>query len=145
MKDVASNNISRSNGFSLIEVIISIGIISIGVLALAGMLGFSVMNSSRIKQVTLAKYIAVTTIETIISARESQVLPFANIAPQSGSNPNGFLTGAQSVKGAGPDHIYGTNDDTGNLIYTIGPNSTNRLFDNTSDESVQKQPSQKQP
>lgn len=121
-------------GFSLIETIISIGIITIGVLSLAGTLGYSVLNSSRIRQVTIAKYIAVAVTESIISARESQIIPFQNIAPVSGTNPNGFATGIQPVSKAGTDRVFGTADDTGDLIYTIGPNSTTGLFKDGSDQ-----------
>ena len=120
----------------MIEMVIAIGIITIGVLSLLGTLGFSILNSSRIKQVTLAKYIAVTTTETIISARESQVLAFADIAPKSATNPNGFVTGVQTVKSASIDQIFGTNDDTGDLIYTVGPNRSSSLFDGANDERV---------
>ena len=127
---------TEERGFSLIEMIIAIGIITIGILSLAATLGFSIITSNRVKQVTLAKYIAVTTMETIISTRESQVLPFSSIGPQSGSNPNGFVTGVQPVRNAGVDHIYGTTDDDGDLVYTIGPNSTNLQFDGAGDEKV---------
>jgi prepilin-type N-terminal cleavage/methylation domain-containing protein len=127
---------TKQQGFSLVEMIIAIGIITIGVLSLAATLGYSIITSNRIKQVTLAKYIAVTTMETIISARESQVLAFTSIAPQSGSNPNGFATGIQPVKEAGTDRIFGTADDAGDLVYIIGPNTTNLQFDGATDEKI---------
>ncbi|MEW6733010.1 MAG: prepilin-type N-terminal cleavage/methylation domain-containing protein [Acidobacteriota bacterium] len=128
----------RGEGFSLIEVIISLAIITIGVLSLAGTLALSVINSDRSRQVTLAKYIATSTVETIIAARETGVITFNQIAIR-GSNPAGvFLatpTGLQGfpVRDAGPDRIYGTADDAGpdnvpntsddppDLIYTLGP------------------------
>lgn len=143
----------KQKGFSLIELIISIAILTIGLLSLAGTVGISIVNSDRPRQLTIAKYIAVSTIETMIAARETGVLNFPEIDYISAGNPRGFVQGIRPVRNAGCDRIFGTNDDgantscggteTNDLIYTIGPrnvqndrNTQNDRFDGTNDERI---------
>jgi prepilin-type N-terminal cleavage/methylation domain-containing protein len=133
---IHSKKPSQAEGFSLVELIITIAVLTIGLLSLAGTIGLSILNNSRSHQVLIAKYIAISTMETILAARESQILPYANIAPVSGMNPNGFLTGLQPVKLAGPDNIYGTADDAGDLVYTIGPKNINTNFNVATDQTI---------
>ncbi|MBL8152347.1 MAG: prepilin-type N-terminal cleavage/methylation domain-containing protein [Blastocatellia bacterium] len=136
----------EKNGFSLIELIISIGILTVGLLSLAGTIGISIVNSDRPRQLTIAKYIAVATLETMVAARETGVLNFTELDYISAGNPRGFVQGIRPVRNAGCDRIFGTNDDgantscggteTSDLIYTIGPNPVNGRFDGTNDERV---------
>jgi prepilin-type N-terminal cleavage/methylation domain-containing protein len=114
------NNIANSEqqaGFSLIEVIISIGIIGTVVLGLGLILGISVVRSDRSREITLAKLIAVTTLESITTARESEVISFMELSTTK------FPSDIVPVKNAGPDNIFGSGDDTGDLIYTAGPST----------------------
>lgn len=136
MRDRAAD----SRGFSLIETVIALGIITIGILSLAGTLALTIVNNNRIQQVTVAKYIAISTIETIIAAREADVLAFVEISSyDAAKNKKGFLLNQRlPVRGAGADGIFGTNDDSGDVVYTIGPNPNRNdgRFDGVNDQQL---------
>jgi type II secretory pathway pseudopilin PulG len=107
--------ISRRNsdegGFSLIEVMISICILMIALLALVGSFAAAVGTTATSQEDLVAKQKAMEAIESIYTARNTQQLGFASIA-----NINGaagiFKLGYQPLMAAGADGLVGTNDDT---------------------------------
>lgn len=121
-----------SAGFSLIELIISVSIVLVAILALGGLLGLSIINSDKGRQITLAKFIAVTTLESITIARDSSVIVFDDLTSTK------FPTTKGPVKGPGADNIYGTTDDSGNLVYINGPQNgkATGTFDNVNDQKL---------
>ncbi|MFY9223495.1 MAG: hypothetical protein WAQ98_12550 [Blastocatellia bacterium] len=109
--------LSHRSGFSLVELIISIGVILTALLGLAGLLGLSIRGNETIRQTTLCKTLATTITETIIVARESEIIDFTNLETVfSGANVR------RPILAPGPDNIYGTNDDIGDLTFSVGPN-----------------------
>src|SRR5690349_2011203 len=113
------NKKSFQSGFSLVELVISIGIILTALLGIAGLLGISIRSNETFRQTTICKTLATTITETIIVARESKVIDFANLSTT-------FSPAAtkKSIKGAGPDNIYGTTDDVGDFTFSVGPDPT---------------------
>lgn len=113
------------NGFSYIEVMIAIVIMTFGILELlSGITGAIVLSRGQQQQIT-AKHIAATTLESIMAVKETDPVRMGWIAVGNiGSNPNTagvnqgiFVTGFQNVRtDAGPDEVVGTNDDTGAVI-----------------------------
>lgn len=121
---------TSSAGFSYIDVMIAIVILMVGILALmSGMSGAVLMSKGQENQLN-AKQIAASTMESIMSAKETDqnrpaplVLRLgwdaignvgSNIDPVSGLPQGIFVTGVQPVRtDAGPDEIIGTGDDNG--------------------------------
>lgn len=118
----------RSNtesGFSYIDVMIALVILMVGVLALLSGISASILQSRGHEQQQLAKQYAASTMESILSVKETDSTRLGwNAIGNVGSNPdvNGnpqgiFVTGFQPVMSdAGPDEVLGTADDAGTQI-----------------------------
>lgn len=129
-----STNPGAEAGFSLVEAVVAIFILTIGLIGTAGAITYALEFSSLSQNVTKAKLIAVASIEEIETLRNSKRLEFKQIAnagsiDNTGSpiSFNGFETAfspvsfspgpdgvngtADDLKDPGPDKIYGTIDD----------------------------------
>jgi len=102
-------------GFSYIDVLIAIGILMTGIVALLSAMTAAVATSGRGQQQLLAKQYATSTMESIFSARDinnPRITSFAVIANTPGTTGGLFLTGRQPIYGStGADGIIGTADD----------------------------------
>lgn len=109
------------SGFSYIDVMIAIVILMVGVLALMAGIAGGVIQSRGQQQQMLAKQVAGSTMESIMSVKETDPARLGwDAVGNVGSNVvNGvargiFVNGMQNVTdSAGPDEIFGTADDTG--------------------------------
>jgi type II secretory pathway pseudopilin PulG len=111
-------------GFSLIEIMIAILIVTTGLLALSAALIIGVTLPGRARQQEIAKQLANTIMESIIAAKESSRPGFNSFDSLNftSSNPPGrFLPGVAAMLEAGPDGVYGTCDD-GQPPGTFNPN-----------------------
>ncbi|MBK9215904.1 MAG: hypothetical protein IPM59_09955 [Chloracidobacterium sp.] len=108
-------------GFSYIDVMIAIVILTIGILALMAGMSAAVLHAKGQDQQMIAKQTAASTMESIMSVKETDPdrMGWTKIG-NVGTNPiNGvpqgiFVAGMQNVfPDAGPDQILGTSDDTG--------------------------------
>lgn len=116
------------SGFSYIDVIIALVILMVGVLALISGITGSVLQTKGQEQQTVAKQVAASAMESIMSVKETDPnrLGWAAVG-NVGSNldssgvPHGiFVTGAQPVfLDPGPDEVIGTADDTGTQVPLI--------------------------
>ena len=113
---------NTESGFSYIDVMIAIVILMVGVLALLAGISGSVLQSRGQEQQLQAKQIATSTMESIMSVKETDATRLGWPAVGNvGSNPNElgvnqgiFVTGLQPVfLNAGPDEVIGTADDNG--------------------------------
>ena len=113
-------------GFSYIDVMIALVILMVGVLALlSGMSGAVVLSKGQEQQL-IAKQIATSTMESIMSVKETDPTRLGwDAVGNVGTNPVGtppvfkgvFLVGFQPVlPDGGPDEVLGTADDTGAAI-----------------------------
>ncbi|KXK06893.1 MAG: hypothetical protein UZ17_ACD001000208 [Acidobacteria bacterium OLB17] len=115
----------NESGFSYIDVMIAIVILMVGILALMSGMGGAVLQARSQEQQMVAKQVAASAMESIMSVKETDPdrLGWKAIG-NVGSNPdiNGvpqgvFVSGFQDVhEGAGPDEIIGTADDDGPTI-----------------------------
>jgi type II secretory pathway pseudopilin PulG len=112
---------TKQNGFSYIDVMIAIVILMIGILSMAGALAANLVRSAESEKRTMAKQLALSTIESIMSAkeieREGVVDGWESLRNTLTSVPPGeingiFRTGYNPVRAeVGWDGVAGTIDD----------------------------------
>lgn len=115
-------NHKAQSGFTLLEAIVAIAILSFGILSLAAVYaqGIQVANMTQLDYIAEKK--AEEAVETIFAARDSKVLAWTNIrnvTGAGGANDGVFLVGPQPLLAAGPDGLYGTADDVANQPDTV--------------------------
>jgi len=98
------------SGFTLIEVMIAIAVMTIGILAVMASFATAIAATASAQEDLIARHKALDAMESIYTARNSQQLPFASINNVAAGGI--FLPGALPLKCAGPDGIVGTADDT---------------------------------
>jgi prepilin-type N-terminal cleavage/methylation domain-containing protein len=107
------------NGFSLLEVVISMAILTVGMVSLLGVFGLAMASTQTSQQDLIAKQLANEAYESIVTARNTSQMNWDNIqnvgsinCPNTGVSPCGiFLAGYQPMYYAGADGIFGTADD----------------------------------
>ncbi|MBV9480793.1 MAG: prepilin-type N-terminal cleavage/methylation domain-containing protein [Acidobacteria bacterium] len=97
-------------GFTLLEVMISIVVLTIGLISLCGLFGLAVSATQTAQQDMIAKQLANEAVESLFTARNSSQLLWSSI--QNVSNGGIFLDGFQNINLAGGDGIIGTADDS---------------------------------
>jgi prepilin-type N-terminal cleavage/methylation domain-containing protein len=109
------------SGFTLLEALIAIVIMSIGILSLAAVYaqGIQVANMTQLDYIAEKK--AEQSVESIFAARDSKLLAWTAI--QNVSNGGVFMDGPRVLLAPGPDGLYGTADDdaTNPDVVIIGP------------------------
>lgn len=111
-------------GFSYIDVMIALVILMIGILALLSGISGSILQARGHEQQLLAKQVAASTMESIMSVKETDPARLGwpavgNIGtnPVGGVNQGIFVNGFQRVyPDPGPDEVLGTADDTGTPV-----------------------------
>jgi prepilin-type N-terminal cleavage/methylation domain-containing protein len=102
------------SGFTLLEAMIAVVILSVGILSLAAVYAQGIQVASLTQLDYIAEKKAEQAVETIFAARDSKLLAWTNIRNQTGvGGPNDgvFLNGPRPLWAAGPDGLYGTADD----------------------------------
>lgn len=121
MKKVSKRTTSNRNhsaGFTLIEVLISMFVITIGLLSLLSVLGLAVSATMASEEDGIAKQLAQDAFESIYTARDSANIQWSDVE-NTGAAGGIFVTGFQPVNQAGPDAIIGTADDSGAAPQTL--------------------------
>ena len=99
-------------GFSVLEAMISVVVVTVGLLGLLSAFSVAIAASGNVQLDTIARQKATEALESIYTARQTQQITFAQIANTS-LPPGIFTTGMVPLKDAGPDGLDGTADDTG--------------------------------
>ena len=112
-------NKNNQDGFSLLEVMISIAILMTGFVALLGVFGLAVAVTQGARQDLIAKQLSSEAMESIFTARDTAQLNWAQI--QNTSDGGIFSNGAATypINKAGADGIIGTADDAAAGAETI--------------------------
>jgi prepilin-type N-terminal cleavage/methylation domain-containing protein len=102
--------VSSDQGFSLIEVVISSGILATGLLALAGYMAYGLSNVSGSSFAVLAREKAREAVESVHTARDTGRLTWAKIQnkPVTGAV---FKSGFLDLTTPGADGLVNTDDD----------------------------------
>jgi prepilin-type N-terminal cleavage/methylation domain-containing protein len=96
-------------GFTLLEALIAIVILSVGILSLAAVYAQGIQTASMTQLDYIAEKQAEQALETVFAARDSKLLAWSAI--NNVSNGGVFLDGPTPLLAAGPDGLYGTADD----------------------------------
>ncbi|MFZ0800061.1 MAG: prepilin-type N-terminal cleavage/methylation domain-containing protein [Terriglobales bacterium] len=133
-------------GFSLIEVVVSMVVLTVGMVSLLGVFGLAMASTQTSQKDMIAKQLANEAYESIVTARNSTQLSWSqiqNAASCSGSDPTSggiFLPSTSAnptfypIYNSGADGIYGTCDDTGAGEQTLqdpGPDGIFQTADDT--------------
>jgi prepilin-type N-terminal cleavage/methylation domain-containing protein len=100
---------SAERGFTLLEVMIAIVVMTIAMLAVIATFATAISATASAQEDLIARHKALDAMESIYTARNSQQLPFSSI--NNIANGGVFKGGAQQLLCAGPDGIVGTADD----------------------------------
>jgi prepilin-type N-terminal cleavage/methylation domain-containing protein len=100
---------SEESGFSLLEVMIAIVVMTIGLLAVMASFATAISATASAQEDLIARHKALDAMESIYTARNSQQLPFSSI--NNIASGGVFLSGPQQLLCAGPDGLVGTADD----------------------------------
>jgi len=109
-------------GFTVMETLIAIVVLSVGILGLGAMLGDACEYMEGSQNDYIAQQKAEEAVEAIFTAKYTDTITFAQIANTNANPPGIFLTGAQPILQPGPDGLVGTTADVGALpAYIINP------------------------
>jgi type II secretory pathway pseudopilin PulG len=115
----------HAKGFSLLETMVALGILLVGILALAAMLGSSLMYMTNSQNDFLAQQKAQEALEAIFTAKYDNRISYSQINNTSATPVAGvFLTGPQPILQPGPDGLVGTSSDSSAppaYLYLPGP------------------------
>jgi prepilin-type N-terminal cleavage/methylation domain-containing protein len=98
-------------GFSLLEVVISTAILTVGLVALLAVFAVAVSSTQSIQLDTIARQRASQALESIFTARASAQITFNQIQNAGGGGPGIFLSGMLPLTDPGPDGLEDTIDD----------------------------------
>lgn len=97
-------------GFTLIEVLVSMVVITVGLISLLAAFGVAMQATDTAREDMIAKQLAQEAMESIVTARETANVNWTaiqNVGPVGAI----FVTGLQPIRQAGADGIIGTADD----------------------------------
>jgi prepilin-type N-terminal cleavage/methylation domain-containing protein len=96
-------------GFTLIETMIAMVVMTVGMLAIIAVFGTAIANTQSAQEDLIARQKTLEAMESIYTARNSQQIPFSAIANT--ASGGSFKGGPQPLLCAGPDGLLGTADD----------------------------------
>jgi len=124
----------RQRGVTLIEVLISMVVLTIGLVGMLGVLGIAVKATQGSEEASVSKWIADEALESIVTARNTTNIPWSSIANVGSGGI--FLGGYQPVCMAGADGIYGTADDCAQGPQTLQLAGPDGIFGTADDQQL---------
>ena len=104
---------SGSSGFTLLELMIAMSVLTVGVLGLAAMLATSLNYMQNSEFDLIAQQKAQEAMEAIFTAKYDDTVTWDKVTNPSATHPNGiFLATAQPILQPGADGLVGTNSTT---------------------------------
>ena len=99
----------NDNGFSLLETIFAISILSVGALGMAGIFTKGMQGAASSPDELTATQKAAEAVESVFSARDSHAISWSQLRNQ--DHGGIFKVGPQPMSTAGADGVLNTNDD----------------------------------
>jgi prepilin-type N-terminal cleavage/methylation domain-containing protein len=128
-----NTRVRKQKGFTLLETMIAMAILSFGILTLASFFGQGLKNSNQVQIQYIANQKAQEALESIFTARDTQLVSFASLNNISAGGV--FKDGPQPLLAPGPDGLVGTADDDANnpdvIITGPGPDKILGTADDT--------------
>jgi prepilin-type N-terminal cleavage/methylation domain-containing protein len=125
----------RQHGFTLMEVLVSMFVLTIGLVSMVGVFATAMASTQAAQQDMIAKQLAQQAMETIFTARGTANLTWDQIQSVGGAGSSGiFRTGLQAIKQPGTDGIYGSINDGSSVPQTMtlpGPDGIVGTADDT--------------
>ena len=106
---VSSAPTNREDGFMLMETLFSLGLLSIGLLALAAVFSQGMLSLQANSNLPIAKQKAVEAIESVFTSRDGRVVSWSQVRNKADSGI--FLDGDRPITLPGPDGLVNTDDD----------------------------------
>jgi len=97
---------NSQRGFTLLETMISMVILTVGLVALLGVVGMALSATQTSQEDMIAKKLAQETVESIYTARNTANITWSQV--QNVGTTGLFVTGFLPIREAGPDGLYGT-------------------------------------
>jgi type II secretory pathway pseudopilin PulG len=104
------NNTHSQSGFSLLETVFAIGVLSVGALGMAGTFTQGMQRTVSSPNELIATQKAAEAVESVFSARDSHTLTWSQLRNESFGGV--FMNGPQPLRLPGLDGIVNTHDDT---------------------------------
>jgi prepilin-type N-terminal cleavage/methylation domain-containing protein len=124
-------------GFSLIEVMMSIVVLTVGLVSLLGVFGIAMASTQTSALDMMAKQLANEAMETLYSARDTNNIQWEAIQNNTVTNADLttgiFLPGFQNIYWPGGDGILGTADDAAAGRKTLTPPGPDGTYGNAVD------------
>ncbi len=138
---ITSAGKQAEGGFSLLEVVISMAVLTIGLVSLLGVFGLAMASTQTSQQDMIAKQLANEALESVITARNTSQLTWDDIqnsgstnCPITGASSCGiFLVGAQSIYNSGADGLFGTSDDSAAGLAVLREPGPDGVYGNSND------------
>jgi prepilin-type N-terminal cleavage/methylation domain-containing protein len=121
-------------GFSLLEVVISMAVLTVGLVSLLGVFGLAMSSTQTSQQDMIAKQLANEALESIVTARNTSQVTWAQV--NNIANGGIFLNGTNAINLAGADGIVGTADDAAAGIQTLQDPGPDGIFGTADDVYV---------
>ena len=112
--------LTRRDGFSLVEVLVAMLVLVVGLMSLVGVAAVGITRAGQSSPMLIAREKAREAVESVHTARDTGEVTWDKI--NNVGNGGIFLSGPQSLKLAGPDGLVNTADDGAvETITTPGP------------------------
>ena len=121
-------------GFSLLEVVISMAVLTVGLVSLLGVFGLAMASTQTSQQDMIAKQLANEAVESIVTARNTSQVTWAQV--QNVANSGIFLDGTNPIYLAGADGIVGTADDAVAGMQTLTEPGPDGIFGTADDVQI---------
>jgi prepilin-type N-terminal cleavage/methylation domain-containing protein len=127
----APRKADAARGFTLIEVMVSMVVLTVGLISLLGVLGLAMKATQGSEQLGVSKQLANEALESILTARETSNVQWSQI--QNTGSGGIFLAGANPIYNAGVDGIIDTADDAASGIQTLDLPGPDGIFGTADD------------
>jgi len=102
-------SLRSQSGFSLLETVFAIGVLSVGALGMAGVFTQGMQRTMSSPGELVATQKAAEAVESAFSARDSHLLAWSQLRNESAGGI--FVNGPQALRTPGPDGVVNTHDD----------------------------------